>query len=334
MTAFAQESNTEVSSTLANLPVSLDDIEAARERIMPRLRRTPLISSPGLSAESGYTVSFKAESLQLTGSFKARGALNALTLLTDEQRTHGVTTFSAGNHGAGLAFAAQQLGVYCRVYMASNAVPFKVDAIRGFGAEIVFGETIQAASEMMNIAIEREGLVFLSPFDDSAVVAGQGVVALEILEDAPDIDAIVVPVGGGGLIAGIALAVKSLRPDISMVGVEPEGAAVVSQSLAAGRVVRLEKIETIADGLAAPFAGVLTQQIITACVDRMVIVTDDDIAAAIAPIMSHTKLMPEPSAAAGYAALVSGKSGISKGSNVVCILTGGNVGLDRLVTFL
>jgi threonine dehydratase len=334
MSAASSEPETTTSVSVANLPVSLDDIRAARERIMPRLRRTPLIPSPALSAETGYDLSFKAENLQLTGSFKARGALNALMLLTDEERARGVTTFSAGNHGAGLAFAASQLGASCRVYMAKNAVPAKVDAIRGFGATIVFGETIAEASELMNAAIQEEGLVFLSPFDDRGVIAGQGVVGLEILEDAPDVDAIVIPIGGGGLIAGIALAVKSLKPDTQIIGVEPEGAAVVSRSLEAGKVIRLESVQTIADGLAAPFAGEITQEIIAACVDRVVIVQDDEIAAAVSPLMNRTKLMPEPSGAAAYAAVATGKTGLPAGSKVVCIISGGNVGLDRLVSFL
>ncbi|MCC6703479.1 MAG: pyridoxal-phosphate dependent enzyme [Thermomicrobiales bacterium] len=334
MSATSSEPATDTRTAIAHLPVTIDDIRAARERIMPSLRRTPLIPSPALSAETGFDVAFKAENLQLTGSFKARGALNAIMQLTEEERARGVTTFSAGNHGAGLAFAASTVGAKCRVYMAKNAVPAKVDAIRGFGAEIVFGETIAEASELMKRAIAEEGLVFLSPFDDVAVVAGQGVVGLEILEDAPDVDAIVVPIGGGGLIAGIALAVKTLKPDVTIVGVEPTGAAVVSKSLASGRVERLDKVETIADGLAAPFAGEITQEIIAACVDRVVIVTDDEIAAAIGPVMSRTKLMPEPSGVAAFAALATGKTGIPAGSKVVCLLSGGNVGLDRLASFL
>jgi threonine dehydratase len=334
MPATSIDSESGTHALLKNLPVSIDDIRAARERIMPRLRRTPLISSPALGAAAGYDLAFKAENLQMTGSFKARGALNALMMLSDEQRARGVATFSAGNHGSGLAYAASLLGVKCRVFMAKNAVPAKVDAIRGYGATITFGETIAEASELMNTAIAAEGLVFLSPFDDAGVVAGQGVVGLEILEDAPDVDAIIVPIGGGGLIAGIALAVKSLKPDVVVIGVEPEGAAVVTKSLETQTVARLDSVQTIADGLAAPFAGKITQQIIGALVDRVVLVTDDDIAAAISPILSNTKLMPEPSGAAAYAALVTGKAGVPKGSKVVCILSGGNVGLERLQSFL
>ena len=334
MTTTSHDSGAGETATTATLPVSIVDVRAARERIMPHLRRTPLIASPLLSAESGYDVSFKAENLQMTGSFKARGAMNALSLLTDEQRARGVTTFSAGNHGAGLAFAASMLGVRCRVHMAKNAVPAKVDAIRRFGAEAVFGETINEALELMQHAIDDEGLIFLSPFDDAGVVAGQGVVALEILEDDPSVEAIVVPIGGGGLIAGISLVVKALRPDITVIGVEPETAAVVTMSLEIGKVARLDRVETIADGLAAPFAGEITQEIIVECVDRVVLVSDTEIAAAVGPILSATKLMPEPSGAAAYAALRNGATGLPKGTKVVCVLSGGNVGLERLTTFL
>ena len=319
---------------LASLPVSIEDVYAARERIMPHLRRTPLISSATLSAESGYDVSFKAENLQKTGSFKARGALNALSLMPEEQRANGVATFSAGNHGAGLAFAASMLGVKCRVYMGKGAVPFKVDAIRGFGAEVIFGDTIDEAVAKMNRAIEEEGFVFLSPFDDPGVVAGQGVIGLEILEDAPDVDAIIIPIGGGGMVSGVSLVAKSLRPEIKVIGVEPEGAAAVSKSLETGTIVRLDSTQTIADGLAAPFAGEITQQIISTCVDRVITIPDSAIAAAMAPILSQTKLLTEPSGVASYAALLSGKTGIEPGSKVVCVLSGGNVGLDKLITFL
>ncbi len=318
----------------ASLPVSIDDVRSARERIMPHLLRTPLVASPELGASTGHQLLFKAENLQMTGSFKARGALNALILMSDEQRSRGVTTFSAGNHGAGLAYAASLLGVRCRVYMAKTAVPAKVDAIRSYGAEAAFGDTIADALAAMHRAIEDEGLVFLSPFDDPGVVAGQGVIGLEILEDATDIDAIVVPIGGGGMSAGISLVVKALRPDIEVIGVEPVGAAAVTKSLETGTVATLDSVSTIADGLAAPFAGEITQAIISKCVDRVVLVSDDDIAAAVRSIVTRAKLVAEPAGAAAYAALAGGVSGVEQGSRVVCMLSGGNIGVDRLIEFL
>jgi threonine dehydratase len=330
----APHSEPRETTALSALPVSIADVFAARRRIMDHLHRTPLISSASLSALSGKRVSFKAENLQRTGSFKARGALNALLTLSPEQRERGVVTFSAGNHGAGIAFAASKLGAQSWIYMAKNAVPAKVDAIRGYGANVVFGETMNEAYAAMNRAIEEEGRFFVSPFDDAAVVAGQAVVALEILEDAPDTEAIVVPIGGGGLVAGISLVVKTARPDITIVGVEPEGADVVTQSLAAGKPVRLSWTNTIADGLAAPFAGEITQAVISSCVDRVVLVTDEDIREAMSGILTRTKLLAEPAGAASYAALATGKAGIAEGTKTVCILSGGNVSLDRLKSLL
>lgn len=334
MSALSGVAGTDGGAELASLPVSIDDVRAARERIMPKLVRTPLIASPGLGAVTGHELFFKAESLQVTGAFKARGALNALLLLSDEQRAAGVVTFSAGNHGAGLAMAAAMLGVRCRVYMMKSAVPAKVDAIRSYGAEAVFGDTISEAHAAMHHAIEAEKLVYVPPFDDRGVVAGQGVVGLEILEDADDIDAIIVPIGGGGLISGISLVVKTLRPEIEVIGVEPVGAAVVTKSLETDTVAKLDEVNTIADGLAAPFAGEFTQTIIKACVDRVVLVTDDDIAVAVKAIAMQGKLVPEPAGAAAFAALATGKSGVPAGAKVVCLLSGGNIAIDRLVSLL
>jgi threonine dehydratase len=218
--------------------------------------------------------------------------------------------------------------------MAKNAVPAKVDAIRGYGANVVFGDTMDEAHAAMTRAIQEDGRSFVSPFDDPAVVAGQAIVALEILEDAPETEAIVVPIGGGGLASGVSLVVKTVRPDITVVGVEPEGASGVTQSLASGQPVRLSSTSTIADGLAAPFTGEITQAIISACVDRVVLVSDDDIREAMGPILTRTKLLTEPAGAASYAALATGKAGIAAGTRTVCILSGGNVSLDRLKSLL
>ncbi len=334
MSATAQPATTSDNRDLNRLPVSIADVFAARKRIMGHLHRTPLISSANLSDATGLQVSFKAENLQRTGSFKARGALNALLLLTPEQRERGVVTFSAGNHGAGIAFAAAKLGVQAWVYMAKTAVPAKVDAIRGYGANVVFGNVMDEALAAMHRAIDEDGRTYVSPFDDAGVVAGQGVTALEMLEDAPDTEAIVVPIGGGGLIAGVSLVVKSVRPDITVIGVEPDGADVVTRSLAAGKPVRLESTNTIADGLAAPFAGEITQAIIGSCVDRVVLVSDDEIRQSMAAILTRTKLLPEPAGAASYAAIATGRAGLAPGTKVISIISGGNVSLDRLKSLL
>jgi threonine dehydratase len=218
--------------------------------------------------------------------------------------------------------------------MAQNAVPAKVEAIRGYGAEIRFGADITDAFQAMEAFCKETGAVFVSPFADPAVIAGQGTVGLEILEDDVLVEQIVVPVGGGGLIAGIALAVKALRPDVRIVGVEPEGSPAVLRALEAGKPVRLERSSTIADGLAAPFTADLPLAIIRRDVDDIVLVTDDEIVAALRVVLERTKLLVEPAGAAAVAALMAGKAGAPVGARTVAVLSGGNIDLDRLKSLL
>jgi threonine dehydratase len=314
--------------------VSLQDVIEAQARIEPYVHRTPLFGSTTLGQMTHTTLSLKAENLQRTGSFKARGALNAVLQLTPEQRARGIVTLSAGNHGQGLAWAAARVGVRCVVFMPESAMPSKVAAIQGYGAEARFAPTMETVYAAMESYRDTHGLHFVHPFGDPAVVAGQGTVGLEILDDAPDVEAVVVCVGGGGLLAGVALAIKALRPDVRVIGVEPEGAPAVTRSLAAGHPVTLEKIETIADGLAAPFAAALTQEIISAHVDDVVLVSDDEIIAALRVILERTKLLVEPAGAAAVAALLTGKTGLPHGARVVATLSGGNIDLERLKHFL
>lgn len=318
---------------LAQAP-TLSDIYAAKIRIAPYLWRTPLFESASLSSQTGTNLRLKAENMQRTGSFKTRGAINAVLQLTEDEKARGVVTFSAGNHGQALAFAARLAGVRCIVYMAENAVPTKVEAIRGYGAETRFGPTIQEAYAMMEQFAETSGALFISPFAGASVIAGQGTVGLEILEDYPEVEQIVVAVGGGGLLCGIALAVKAIRPDIRIVGVEPEGANAMWRALDAGRPVRLEKIETIADGLAAPFTTELPLAIAQRYVDDVVLVSDDEILAALRLILARTKQLAEPAGAAGVAALMTGKAAVPHGANTVAILSGGNIDLARLKSVL
>jgi threonine dehydratase len=314
--------------------VTLDDVLAARERIAERIVRTPLLASDALSQRTGARVKVKAECLQRTGAFKVRGALNACALLTPDQRRRGVVTFSAGNHGAGLGFAASQLGVGCTVFMAEGAVAAKVAAIRGFGADVVMRPTIQDAVQAMEERSANDGSTFVSPFADPAIIAGQGTLALEILEDAPGIEQIIVPIGGGGLIAGIAVVLAAMKPDVRIVGVEPVGAAGMSAALTAGKPVRLDKVQTIADGLAAPFTDEPNLSIVQQHVADVVLLTDDEIAAAVPLALETTKLVAEPAAAASLAALTTGKAAVPVGAETVVILTGGNVDLGRLKGFL
>lgn len=314
--------------------VALADIEAARERITPYVHRTPLFASATLGRMTGTTLGLKAENLQRTGSFKARGAINAVLQLSAEQRGRGIVTLSAGNHGQGLAYAAALLGVRCVVFMPETAVPTKVAAIRGYGAETRFAPTMEAVFDAMERFRVEHDLHFVHPFADPAIVAGQGTVGLEILEDSPEVEAVVVCVGGGGLLSGIALAIKSKRPEVRVVGVEPEGAAAVSRSLAAGSPVTLEKIDTVADGLAAPFGAALTQAIIERYADDVVLVSDDEIVAALRLILERTKLLVEPAGAAAVAALLTGKAGLPHGAHAVATLSGGNVDVEKLKRLL
>lgn len=314
--------------------VSLADLFAARERLAPYLPRTPLLGSATLGRMTSMRLSLKAENLQRTGSFKARGALNAVLQLTPEQRARGIVTLSAGNHGQGLAYAASLVGVRCVVFMPAAAVPTKVAAIRGYGAEARFAPRMEELFAAMEEFRATHGLHFVHPFADPAIVAGQGTVGLELLDECPDLDAVIVPTGGGGLLAGTSLAIKTQRPDVRVIGVEPEGAAAVSCSLAAGRPLTMDRIETIADGLAAPFAAALTQAIIAQYVDDIVLVADDEIAAALGLILDRTKLLVEPAGAAAVAALITGKAAVTHGARVVAILSGGNVDRAKLKALL
>lgn len=312
------------------LDVTVDDVYQARERIMPHLHRTGMVSSGTISRMTNVDLSMKAEVFQRTGSFKSRGALNAAMQMTDEQKARGIVTMSAGNHGQGIAFAAHMVGSRAVVFMPEGAVPTKVEAIRGYGAEARFAPTMEELFEVMNAYQQEHGLTYISPFDDPHIIAGQGTVGLEILEDVPDVETIVVPIGGGGLISGVAMTVKSIRPDVRVVGVEPEGANIVKRSLEAGQVLKAEKIDTIADGLAAPAAGELTQAIIEHYVDDVVLVSDEEIAQSLRLILGRCKVLTEPSGAAATAALLSGKTGTRVGGRTVAILSGGNVDFAKL----
>jgi threonine dehydratase len=311
--------------------ITIDDVLAARERIAGRLHRTPTLPATRLGAPAGVSLSLKCESLQKTGSFKVRGALNAILQLDEAAKKRGVITVSAGNHAQAVAYAASMAGVKSTVVMFETAPRTKVEASRGYGAEVVLhGESgIQSFAHARKLEKERN-LVFVHPFDDAAVAAGAGTVGLEILEDGPAPDVLIVSIGGGGLISGVATAVKARSPKTRIVGVEPVGAAATRKSLDAGSPQRLDRIDTIADGLSAPMAGDLTFPIIQKLVDDVVLVTDDEIRAAMRDVLLYAKLVAEPAAAAAIAALSAGRVGAKKGDRVVAILSGGNVDLTRI----
>jgi threonine dehydratase len=314
---------------------ALDTIRAARDRIAGRLHVTPALASQTLADRSNTaSVWLKCESLQKAGSFKVRGALNAVIQLDAAARARGVVTVSAGNHAQALAWAAASVGAPCTVVMPATASESKAAASAGYGARVVrHGTAADAFAKAHELAAEH-GYTLVHPFDDIDVLAGAGTVGLEILDQVPNVEIVVVPIGGGGLIAGIASAIKQINPKVTVVGVEPEGAAAMHNSLIAGHPVTLDTIDTIADGLAAPFAGELTYPVVRDIADGVVLVTDDEIAAAMSLILMRCKLLAEPAGAAATAALLAGKVPQAAGKRVVAILSGGNVDLDRLKSLL
>lgn len=314
--------------------VGLDEIRAAQQVIAGRLHRTPLISAHALGERVGVELTFKAELLQKTGSFKPRGALNKLTSLEDEEKRAGVITISAGNHAQGVAFAAFLLGIRATVVMPEAASESKVNAARGYGATVVQHGTVTDLLPKCLELQQEQHLTFVHPFDDPLVIAGHGTVGLEIVEDGSRPDVVVIPVGGGGLISGVAAALKCSDPSIKVIGVEPVGASVMIPSLRQNAVADLKKADTIADGLAAPFVGELNLAHTLHYVDGMVLVTDEEIIEAMRLIMERCKLVVEPSGAAGYAALLAGKINLTPNAKVVSILTGGNVDRSRLKEIL
>jgi len=313
--------------------ITKPDVEAALRRIRAGVHKTPLVSATRLGKRSGDVhLMLKCESMQRTGSFKARGALNAMMRLTDAERTKGVVTVSTGNHAQALSWAAALVGSDC-VVMPDGASAAKIEATRGYGGrvELVSGETIRAFQRAEQLA--SPGRVMVHPFGDPRVAAGQGTVGLEILEPSHDFDAVVVPIGGGGLIAGVATAIKAARPHVRIIGVEPEGAATMRKSLDAGSPQQIAP-KTVADGLAAPTVAPLTLEAVKRFVDDVVLVTDAEILAALRDVLAYSKLVAEPAAAAGVAGLLSGKIKLGRGARVVAILTGGNIDPDRLKTLL
>ena len=307
--------------------LSLADIRAAADRIREYVLPTPTVSG---EAVAGVGAWLKAENLQRTGSFKVRGAINAVLQLDAEQRRRGVITLSAGNHGQALAYAAQAFGIPCVVVIRDDAQVTKLQAIRRYGAEIVLTPIGRWQERLEEEQHERD-LHLVHPFDDPAVAAGQGTVGLEILEAVPDVRTVIVPVGGGGLIAGIAVAIKQQRSNVRIIGVEPERAPTVSESLAAGHPVSPSRLDTIADGLAAPYTRPFNLTLIQRLVDEVRTVSDEAIIAALTSIVLQAKLVVEPAGAAGVAALAS-DAAIQR--PVVIVLTGGNVDGIRLGSWL
>ena len=307
------------------------DFEAARARMGEHVRHTPLLTSRVLSERSGFDVRLKAELFQRTGSYKIRGPLNKFTYLTAEEKARGVICSSAGNHAQGVALAAKIHGIKAVVCMAANATPSKIEATRGYGAEVVLhGQIWDEANEMAKRLVAERGYTYIHPFDDLQLIAGQGTVGLEMFQDWPEVDVAVVPIGGGGLISGIAMALKSLNPKIRIVGVESSDGPAMQQSVAAGQLLTLDRIDTVIDGLRVKRVGEKTFEIVRHYVDDIVALPDRDIFDAVVWVMHYCKLVPEGAAAAPVAAVLHGLIRAPAGARVACVLSGGNVNLDQL----
>jgi threonine dehydratase len=304
-------------------------IRAARQRILPYIHRTPVLTSTRLDQASGGSLFFKCENFQKVGAFKARGATNAVFLLDESVARRGVATHSSGNHAAALSRAARLRGIGAYIVMPSNSTQAKMRAVNDYGGRVVFCEPTQAAREATSRrVIDETGATLIHPSDNEDVMAGQGTAAIEFLEDVPDLDLLLCPVGGGGLLCGAALAAKALRPQIGVIATEPAGADDTARSVRAGHLVQLEKVETIADGLRTNISQsnfALIQQY----VDDVVTVSETAIVNAMRAIWETMKIIVEPSAAVGYAAILERKIAVTE-QRVGIILTGGNVDLDAL----
>jgi threonine dehydratase len=307
------------------------DSRAALPLVAPHVHRTPLLTSRTLAEETGFDTRLKAELFQRTGSYKIRGPLVKLARLTQEERDRGVVCSSAGNHAQGVALAAAMLGVRAVVCMAENATPSKIAATRGYGAEVVLeGSIWDEADRKARELVASEGLTYVHPFDDVDLISGQGTVGVEILEDWPDVEVVVVPIGGGGLISGISAALKQERPEIRIVGVESSDGPAMKASVEAGELVTLERCDTIIDGLRVKRAGELTFDLVQRYVEEIVAVPDATIFENVLWTMAHAKLVVEGAAAAPVAALRKGLVDAPPGSKVACVLSGGNIDLSQL----
>jgi threonine dehydratase len=314
--------------------VELEDVEAARRAIGSRLHRTPVFGSATLGGLTGARVFLKAELFQKTGSFKPRGVLTNLAALGDQERERGVIGISAGNHAQALAWGAAEEGIDALLVMWRGASESKIEATRGYGAEVDLespGPT--EAFDRLAELVQRTGRTLVHPFDHPLTIAGQGTVGLEVLEDVPDADVVLVPVGGGGLIAGVATAVKARAPNARVIGVEPELSPALHEALAAGKPVPVEP-RSIADGLGAPFAGAHGLEICRERVDHVVLVREGEIEQGMRFLYTRAKLACEPAAGAPVGALLAGKVPLEPGETVVVVVSGGNVAAETAVAIL
>ena len=314
------------------MKVTLQDIKDAKETIKDIVKKTDILESAKLSAMTGANVFYKCENLQKTGSFKVRGACNKIANLTDEEKANGVIASSAGNHAQGVALGAQMTGIKATIVMPATAPLAKVTATKGYGAEVVLNGLVYDDAYAKAVELQKEtGATFLHPFNDKYVISGQGTIGLEILEQLDGkVDTILCPIGGGGIIAGIAVAAKGINPNIKIVGVQTANIPSMHESMKNGEVTTAFKSTTIADGIAVKTPGDVTFEIINELVDEVIVVEEDEIAQGMLFLMENQKVVAEGAGAVSTAALLSGKYVPQKGENVVCVISGGNVDVNTL----
>ncbi len=316
-----------------DLAINADDVRAAAERIRPLARRTPVMTSAGFDAEAGARVFFKCENLQRGGAFKIRGASNLILSLPEAALARGVVTYSSGNHAQATAIATRHVGAQATIVMPQDAPRSKMESTRAYGAKVVtYDRATETRERIAQAILEETGAALVPPFDHPMIMAGQGTAALELLEETGSLDALIAPVGGGGLLSGCATIAKALHPDIRVFGAEPEGANDTFLSMIAGERVTVPHPETIADGLRAPTPGALTFPVLKRLVERIILVSDDEIRAAVKYLLLRMKILVEPSGAVPAAALLFHK--LPKGiGRVGVVLSGGNVDFEELARY-
>ena len=329
-----KEGDTAAPGPLANgngLTLNRADFEAAYRNVAPYIYRTPMLTSRSLSEECGLDVRLKAELFQRGGSYKLRGPLNKIARLTEEERARGVICSSAGNHSQGVALAARQYGVRAVVVMAENATRSKIAATEGYGARVVLhGSIWDEANEKALELVASEGLTYIHPFDDPELIAGQGTLGLEIMDQFPETELLIVPIGGGGLISGVSMAAKSVNPSVRIIGVESSGAPGMKRSVEAGASVVLEEVDCIIDGLRVKKVGNHTCSVVSRFVDEIVTLPDAQIFDAMLWLMTRAKVVVEGAAAAPVGALLQALVDAPAGTRTVCVLSGGNLDVEGL----
>ena len=329
-----KEGDTTAPGPLANgngLTLDRADFEAAYLNVAPYIHRTPMLTSRSLSEECGLDVRLKAELFQRGGSYKLRGPLNKIARLSKEERARGVICSSAGNHSQGVALAARQYGVRAVVVMAENATRSKIAATEGYGARVVLhGSIWDEANEKALELVESEGLTYIHPFDDPELIAGQGTLGLEIMDQFPETELLIVPIGGGGLISGVSMAAKSVKPSVRIIGVESSGAPGMKRSVEAGASIVLDEVDCLIDGLRVQKVGNHTRSVVSRFVDEIVTLPDAQIFDAMLWLMTRAKVVVEGAAAAPVGALLQGLVDAPVGTRTVCVLSGGNLDVEGM----